>query len=162
MIARLTLCSCWWTCCCCCCYDCADVWRCVYIICVRIREWEHVVTRNANKANQRESRSKNAVKATTAALEMESTGWQNQNILPRQISSCGRGVVESMAKKEDRVCGSPDARRGKTAPRVIRVQSLEFQREQATLNGISTIKVKKKKNQQSPAVDDGTEAKKQQ
>lgn len=144
MIARLTLCSCWWTCCCCC-YDCADVWRCVYIICVRIREWEHVVTRNAkaNKANQRESRSKNAVKATTAALEMESTSWQNQNILPRQISSCGRGVVESMAKKEDRVCGSPDARRGKTAPRVIRVQSLEFQREQATLNGISTIKKKK-------------------
>ena len=88
MIARLTFVFVFVVVCCygCCCCDCVDVWRCVYIICVRSREWEHAVTRNAkaNKANQRESKSKNTVKATTAALEMESTSWQNQNILPRQ------------------------------------------------------------------------------
>ena len=50
-----------------------------------------------------------------------------------------RGGRVDGKKKTGCVAVSPGARRGKTAPRVIRVQLLEFQREQATLNGISRI-----------------------
>ena len=128
----------------------------MYIICVRSREWEHAVTRNAkaNKANQRESRSKNAVKPTTAALR-----WNRQagriKIYCRDNNELWErgGRVDGKKKTGCVAVRAPD--KGKTAPRVIKVLSLEVQREQATLTGISRLK----SNNQSPAVGDGTEAK---
>ena len=113
----------------------------MYIICVRSREWEHAVTRNAkaNKANQRESRSKNAVKPTTAALRWNRQAGRIKIYCRDNNELWERGGRVDGKKKTGCVAVSPGARRGKTAPRVIRVQLLEFQREQATLNGISRI-----------------------
>lgn len=63
------------------------------------------------------------------------------------------GRVDGKKKTGCVAVRAPD--KGKTAPRVIKVLSLEVQREQATLTGISRLK----SNNQSPAVGDGTEAK---